>query len=418
MAKEKSITELRDEKNQLVTRSKEITAAVKAEARMFTTEETGELSGIQSRLADINIEIASREAENRQTGESHAAKGKFSLRTALLELANGEGYSEGTRAVNEIGARALDGVGIARRSGHGLFIPIESRVSFTATGATGTGSDLIDTEFLNLLEPLRDRLVLAQAGATILTGLRGNIDIPSFTDNTANWENENAPAQDGGGTFVHSTMKPKRLTSVIQVSRQLLVQDTLGVENILRADLVKAITSKLEATILDAHAHAENMPDGLFTGFAGAAIDMSWASVVGLETQVDLSNALQGNTGYILHTSLYGKGKVCVKADPVTTKTPGTQGFIIENNGTMNGYPVFRTNVIASNAAIVEPATPANYGIVFGNWADLIIGQWGALDITVDPYSKADQAFVRIIVNSYWDAMPRRAVSFAKALMK
>ena len=59
-----------------------------------------------------------------------------------------------------------------------------------------------------------------------------------------------------------------------------------------------------------------------------------------------------------------------------------------------------------------------DYGALFGNWADLLIGQWGALDLTVDPYTEADKAFVRIIVNSYWDACLRRDKSIAKALFK
>ena len=66
----------------------------------------------------------------------------------------------------------------------------------------------------------------------------------------------------------------------------------------------------------------------------------------------------------------------------------------------------------------MKVSTIQEYGIVFGNWADLLIGQWGALELMVDPYTKADQALVRIIVNSYWDATPRRSASFAKALIK
>lgn len=44
-------------------------------------------------------------------------------------------------------------------------------------------------------------------------------------------------------------MKPKRLTSILRVSRQMLVQDSLGVEAMLRADLINSIASKFEATI-------------------------------------------------------------------------------------------------------------------------------------------------------------------------
>ena len=115
-----------------------------------------------------------------------------------------------------------------------MLIPVESRAEITAGNA---GANVIETDFMNIVEPLRDRLVLASAGATMLTGLVSDIDIPAYSGSTSNWANENAAASDGAGTFSKKTMKPKRLTSILKVSRQMLVQDSLGVEAMLRADL-------------------------------------------------------------------------------------------------------------------------------------------------------------------------------------
>ena len=409
MAKEKSTTELRAEKDQLVARGKEITAAAKGESRMLNDGENKELSDIQVRLSEINIEIAAKEAENRGNGNPHEPSKPFSLRKALLELVDGGQYSDETRAIIEAGRTALERNGIAASRGNGLAIPVEGRASFTATGTVGTGKDIIETSFLDILTPLRDRLVLAKAGATTLTGLVGNIDIPAYSGSTADWEGENAAAKDGGGTFSHKTMKPKRLTTKLMISRQLLIQDSLGVEQMLRSDLIAAIASKLEATILGNHATAATKPDGIFTGFADSAVALDWDNIVDLETAADLGNALTGNVGYIMHTSLRGKAKKTVK------KAAGALGFILDPDGTLNGYQALRTNAIANVAASGED--PASYGIAFGDWSQLLIGQWGALDLIVDPYTKADEAFVRIIVNSYWDAQVKRDGVISKKLM-
>lgn len=411
MAKEKSTTELKAEKKELIARSKAITEAAKSEKRMLKDEENTELSEIQCRLADINIELVTKEAENRQQGDRHVVKeNKFSLRKSLLEMVDGGSFSEEVRQMNEVGREALTQAGCNVRSTRGVIIPVEARASFTATGAAGTGSDLVDTSFMDILAPLRDRLVLSQAGATVLTGLRGNIDIPEYSGSTANWAGENTKAKDGAGTFSHKTMKPKRLTSILTVSRQLLIQDTLGVEQLLRSDLINCIASKLEATILGNHAHDDEKPNGFFTGFADAAVALDWDSVVDMETSVDLANALTDNVAYIMHTSLYGKSKKTVK------KAQGALGFILDPDKTMNGYKTLRTNAVAKKDA--SEGVSAEYGILFGNWADLLISQWGALDLMVDPFTKADEAFVRIIVNSYWDALPRRSASFSKMMMK
>nr|DAF31019.1 MAG TPA: major capsid protein [Caudoviricetes sp.] len=414
MPKEKSVTELKDERNQLSIRAKVITDSARAEKRRLKEEEDTELGEIQCRMVDINTEIVAKEAENSQRGERHQVQGQsFSLRKVMLEMVDGTGYSDEVRQMNDIGRNSLEQAGVSVRGSRGIYIPVECRDSFTATGTTGTGSDLVETNFMDIQKPLRDRLVLSQAGARVLTGLRGNIDIPDYSGSTANWEGENNKANDGGGKFSHKTMKPKRLTSILTVSRQLLIQDSLGVEQLLRSDLIDAIAGKLEATILGNHNHTDTIPDGLFTGFSGDASAMNWAGVVDLETQVDLANALDGNTGYIMHTVLRGKGKTTVKA------AQGALGFLIDPDGTMNGYKVLRTNSVATNATTGENPTAATaWGITFANWAELLIGQWGAIDLMVDPYTKADEAFVRIIVNSYWDANMRRSAAIAKSMMK
>lgn len=411
MAKEKSITEMRAEVVESKTKATNLINKAKGESRKLTPDEEKEVNEAINQIAQLSVDISVREALNAGQGRAHVVPGnKFSLRKALLQMVDGKGYSDDISAMNTVGSDLMQRSGVSIRSAKGLLVPVEARAGFIATGAAGTGSDLIETQFLDIMPALRDRLVLSQAGASVMSGLVGNIDIPSYSGSKAEWEGENSAAKDGGGTFSHKSMKPKRLTSILLVSRQLLVQDSLSVENLLRTDLISAVASKLEATILGNHAHAETKPDGLFTGFADAAVDLSWDSIVDLETSADLANALIGNTGYIMHTSLRGKAKKTVK------KSAGALGFILDADGTLNGYQALRTNAIASNAVAGE--TPASFGIAFGNWSDLLIGQWGALDLMVDPYTKADEAFVRIIVNSYWDALPRRDASFSKAFMK
>ena len=399
MAKEKTRVELAEERSQLYKKGVEIVNKAKEEKRELSADEKAQINEFQLRMTEINLELAQREAmkfkDENTTGE------KFSLRKAMLELADGGKYSEHTQKVNERGASSLQKSGILPRSGTSLLIPVESRADITVGN---TGSNVIETDFMNIVEPLRDRLVLAEAGATMLTGLVSDIPIPSYSGSTSNWAQENAAASDGAGTFSQKTMKPKRLTSILRVSRQMLVQDSLGVEAMLRADLINSIASKLEATILGGDTTSAEKPDGLFTGYATAAEALSWKGIVGLETTVDLANALMGNTKYIVHTSLAGLAKT-------TLKDTGVSGYIMSENGQMNGYDTLRTNAVYSKST-------TDFGALFGNWADLLIGQWGALDLTVDPYTEADKAFVRIIVNSYWDVCLRREKSIAKALFK
>ena len=63
-------------------------------------------------------------------------------------------------------------------------------------------------------------------------------------------------------------------------------------------------------------------------------------------------------------------------------------------------YPIFATNDM--------PEINGEQGIAFGDFSELIIGQWGDLDITIDPYTKATEGEVRLIVNAWFDAIVRR----------
>lgn len=405
MPKENSITKMKAEKEQLSERARQITAKAKSEKRMLNEDETKELGEIQCRMAEINIDIAKRESENfTQNIVEEKRENNFSLRKTLLDLSEGK-LSNETRSINEAGAYMMQQNGISKR-GNGVLIPVQSfkraAPAFTATGTPDTGSGLIQTDFFDIQKPLRNRLILGQAGATMLTGLVSNIEIPTYSGSKAHWAAENAAAQEDSGKFTYKTMKPHRLTALLTISRQLLVQDSLNVEQVLRSDLIDAISEQLELTAFGGAAHNENTPDGLFTGYTDAAIPFSWANLVDMETEADVRNALAENSNYVFHTKLRGAAKVLPKA------TQGVLGFLMESDGTLNGYNVLRSNSVYSKDGA--------YGAVFGNWADLIIGQWGALEMIVDPYTNADTNMIRIIVHSYWDFCVRRDESFSKAL--
>jgi hypothetical protein len=101
-----------------------------------------------------------------------------------------------------------------------------------------------------------------------------------------------------------------------------------------------------------------------------------------------------GNLAYILPASMYGGLKTKEKAT-------NTAQFVVEPGGTMNGYRSFVSN----------QATAGN--LYFGNFSDLLVGFFGGLDITVDPYTNSRSGTVRIVALQSCDVAVRHAVSFA-----
>lgn len=403
--KVKSVTELKDEKAQLSIRSKEIIEAAKGEKRMFSQEENEELTNIQLRMAEINVEIEEKIEENRSvpTKKMEKKMEKFSLRKAIVAQMNGKAQGATEQSVIEEGMKLNSRSGVEMTEGS-LVVPMSFRSALTAGADNGV---LIDEDKQEMLFPLENRLILAQAGARYMTGLTGNISWPNTTAANVFWEGENTEAKDGANAFGKSKVfSPKRLTAYVDISKQLLIQENRDVEGIVRQLITNAIAQKIEATAFG-EAGGGNTPDGIFADIEATSGSLDWATIVDLETKVDTQNALMGDLAYVMHPALLGKAKTKVK------DASGAGGFVFgtDGAGTMNGYKALRTNNVGGSSS-------DGYNVIFGNWNDFFIGQWGSVEILVDQYTQATKGMVRLVVNSYWNMGVIREESFTAAKLK
>lgn len=318
--------------------------------------------------------------------------GKFSLIKTINDIVNNRSMSDEAQVVLNAGTEEMRKAGLSY-SGQ-IQLPVSEMREAPAAIVAGQetyGAEVVATEKLNILEPLRNRMVLAQAGATYLTGLVGNVSIPTYTGSNVGWKGELVDAEDGKGTFDSIEFSPKRLTAYIDVSKQFLAQDSVGAEEMLYRDIVNAIADKLEATILGNGKGDANTPEGIFNGAEG--VEISFANVVEMEKALEEAK-LFGDYKFIASPAAKAKFK--------TTTISGSKSdlrMLMEGNE-VNGYPVLTTGNCA--------------GVAFGKWDELVIAQWGSLDIIIDPYTQAKKNAVRIVVNAFFDAKPRRAEAIVK----
>ena len=407
--KEMTMTEWKDRLGVLQEERNTLFETIKKESRKANEAEEKRLGEIASEVAEAEFEIKLAEARNKQrvvATKAQQPKGSL-LARAIRSRLSGQTDDE-VEALLEAGKRSMSESGVKANDGS-LVIPMEYRGNFISAQVAGDGTELITEDILGILQPIRDSLVMVKAGATFLTNLKGNIGIPSYSGSSVAWADETGAASNGKGTFSKVELTPKRLTAYVDISKQFLAQDTLSTDAMLTQDLARAVAVKLQATILGKDATAANKPDGFFTGTPDYVVDgaASFANMIALETAVPVDEALVNNLAYI--TSVKGAGilKSTLRAANVA------EGFILKG-GVANGYPVYATTGMASG---LQTGTDEE-GIVFGNWADFVIGQWGALDITVDPYTKAGDGMVRLVINAFFDAKPRRKESFAVGSLK
>lgn len=254
---------------------------------------------------------------------------------------------------------------------------------------TDEGADIVDTDLYNILEPLRAKNVLIQAGAKYMTGLVGNVQIPIMSGGNVAWASEKGAATDGSGSFTSVTLSPKRLTGKFPISLQLLEQDSIDVENVIRQDIINAINDKLEESILKTGATVQGDFDNIAANLVEAKPITTYAQLVEYEGDVEEAN-VYGDCKYIV--SPYAKSVL----RSMIKGTNGT-GMVMED-GQIDGVEVLSTGHVSPDK------------LYYGDFSNVIIGSWGnvQLDVVRDVESLANGC-VTIVVNAFFDCKIARS---------
>lgn len=345
----------------------------------------------------------------------HLYRNAKGARTEALDGLEAEMVQEGEREARAVGIQS-----------GGLFLPRslvrrENR-DMTATGQTSVAGDqggmTIATEKRGLLDDFYAASVLRQAGATVLEGLVGNLDLPRYiapSDPTK--KAENAASDELNPTVGTLSLSPKRLPAHVDISERLLAQSSVAIEAIVRANLTRQMAAVQELAFF--HGNGTNEPLGLAGtsgigsvagGTNGAA--PSLANIIALETAVDTNNALLGNLAYISNGQIRGK----LKSTPKVASTDSMMILDDRAGGLVNGYRSFFTNAV-SRTLTKGTSSGVCSAIFFGNWSDFYIAYWGGVSLElVRDKTAAISGLYTLVASSYYDGGAVRPKSFAAQL--
>ena len=376
-----NILELKEKSLELRNQLAEVIANGQKEERELNEAETANIAEIRAQIDDVNAQIEAIEAENRKlknnNKEEKEIKG-MSLVKMINAVVEGRNFTEDEAKVMAEARADFAKSGISPK-GQILYRSIAATVE-------GAGKETVAEDKWNLEVAVRNNLVATKMGADFIGGLVGDVAIPQYAGSQVKWKGETATAEDGAGEFAEVTLAPKRLTAVLDVSKQFLLQNSEDVEAILIRDLADAIAEKLDKTIFGAGAGDANTPAGLFAGVAAekAIKDMTYDDVLDLEEEVELANG--SNYMFLVNP----KVKFALKG---TQMANGLQ--MVFAGGEIDGYKTISSNSVADK------------GIICMDPRELVIGQWSGYDITVDNFTKAIDGQVRLVINAYFDAKLR-----------
>jgi HK97 family phage major capsid protein/HK97 family phage prohead protease len=302
-----------------------------------------------------------------------------------------------------------------KRNG-GIFVPLSLQrapIAESLYNTSGKGASTVFTQAGDFIELLRNASVAVGLGARVMSGLTGPVSFPKQTGGaSAYWmaENDGTNVTASNAALGAVALSPKTLQGTTAFSRQLMAQSSLDVEAFIRADLAAAHALAWDLAVLHGTGNA-NQPSGIYVAsdvnsvaFGGVP---TYALLIDMITEVLKDNALGGSLAFATTPGLAGKlAKTVVAANTDTRML--WEGKL--NEGVVAGY-----RAIASNQVSATLGGGAEQGLIFGNWADVMIGNFGSMELVVDPYALKKQGMIEVTSFQLCDIALRRGQSFTKA---
>ena len=360
-------------------------------------------------------------------------KSKYSMLRAInAAMRQREGVTD---AWKDAGFEREVSMDISKRSGKqtaGIFmptnVPFSSRAADYSYGtgaglsATSGGSSLVATNLLtgSFIELLRNKARVFQMGAQVLSGLVGNVDIPrQKAAGSTYWVGEGQTLNQTGAAFDKVSLSQKHIGALSIITRNMLMQSTPDVEMLARADLLATMALGIDAAVLYGSG-TNGQPLGISNqagvnsvvcGPNGALITID--NLIDMETAVALGNADSDSMAYMTNPAVVGTLKKIKSSTGQYLWTNSPLGQRTGTPGEINGYTVARTNQARRG---LTKGTGTNLSeIYFGDWSQVIIGEWGVIEILPNPYAAGsyEQGAVELRVMQSLDVGVRHAQAFS-----
>lgn len=378
-----------------------VTAAQNDNGRDLTAEETSafEAGMAEVRSLEKQIERAEFLAEDERRADADPVDGTgrprelrgYSLAKGIQESMNGKLTGLEAECHQELSRG---------RETRGFMVPasilMEQRALKTTTPGAGPGSNLIGREIMPLTEHARPALLVEAQGATVMRDLVGNVVLPHMPESgQVGWVAEHTNVVRSDPKFTKAELTPRTVGGEYEVSRRMLLQSSVALEDLLRRDLGSLIRGAVDKAAISGAGGVEplgilNTP-GVVTIPAEASFSDTTAEMIAALELDDLtgSRGFLGNVGVMHHARKVkdGDGLVIPLADQfhgervaASTNLPGNFGY-----------------------AAGPPVVPGKPLLIYGQWSELVIGYWSGVDILVNPYHVDVASKGGVLIHAFLD---------------
>ena len=326
----------------------------------------------------------------------------FSIIRAFKAMYSGN-MPDDVREIHEKGIEELRSVGIdSSNDGKGIVIPSSYMRGVSVTGNNGSnGGELVDTTH-KIVDGLFPKLTLEDLGATVMTGLVGNLKLVAGSEFQFDWVDEDEAPNEKEVVFTGPVLKPKIMRGLIYISTQWFAQTSPDANTTLINLIRRGISTTFTSAVIAGS--GGKAPTGILN-LTGVNVETSttpnWDAVVDVESAIEEENATEQRLAYLMRPQLKGK----FKKTPIDTGS----GVMIMSGNELNGYKAMSSTLVPK----LNDGTNDTYPLIFGDFSQLYIGQWGGIRLLIDPYTKAPRGQVAVVVELFGDVQVANPKAFA-----
>lgn len=352
-----------------------------AEQRALDATEKEQFENLKTEKELLEMKVERRALEEINNRLSSDRRALFSQ--AVYDVVNHRSLEEYSGVVTE------NGIKVVERSGDVLT-------------DTSDVANLVPVTIGEIIEPLEKGLIIDKLGIKMQSGLIGDLTFPTLAAIEASIQGENAEVGDTEIEIGKIKASPKRVSISVPVSKRAIDQTNYSLQGVVLKQVSLGVARLLNKWMLSG-TPLQGASDGVFVKDAPSAeyeTSLSFANIVKLETVVmDAGvDVTDGTAAYVCTPAIYG----ALKSTPVEKGSPK---MILENDS-INGYPVLVSNYMDSGT------------IGFGVFSYVALGQFGSMDLIIDPYTGAKKNIVNFVLNSDYDIVIARKEAFSIAKKK
>ena len=328
-----------------------------------------------------------------KVSEEVRANSNWSLFKAVNEIRNGGKLSgleaEMHQEAEKEARKGIDGIGIPTMLSEKRAIDqTNSAIAPTAVGA--------------FVDSLQAAGLYSKVGVTDLGTVAADTVLPIAGGSTVAWNTEVGAAADGGANFDKLTLTPQRVTGFANLSNQILAQNGPQAEAAVMNDMARNMAVQIDAAMFGS-ADVTNAPgsiagtSGVLTFTEAASVDVAGDMLEAIQTIAN-NHGLDGNNAFVNSWELYSVIKAAAQVGSV---------YPLYVDDLLAGYPGYFSSAPTSIAGTSGDG-------IFGDFSRVYMAQFGPMSIQVDPFTRAVNGEVRLILNNYMDFGVASGASFVK----